>query len=238
MDLNNRVVVITGATGGLGSVASRAFAREGCILALVGRDQASLDSLATSLDVPPDHLLTIAADVSNADQAQNTAETVIERFGRADILLHVVGGWTGGTAIEDLPADELEKMLQQHVWSTFYTMQAFTPHLKANKWGRVLAVSSPTASRPKARSAAYAAAKAAQQALFNTLAQEVKGTGVTANLVLVNTIDTKHEREKSPSAINASWTTPEEIVSIVLYLCSEEASMINGAMIPLFGAPL
>lgn len=219
-------------------MATRVFSEQGCMLALVGRDLANLESLASSLEVSQEKVFTLVGDVSEAAQAQKIAESVIAQFGHADILVHVIGGWTGGTAIEDLPADDLEHMIQQHVWSTFYTTQAFTPYLKANRWGRVLAVSSPTASKPKARSAAYAAAKAAQQALISTLAQELKGTGVTANLVLVSTIDTEHERINSPTPQNAGWTTPEEIVSMMLYLCSDEASMINGAMIPLFGAPL
>lgn len=76
------------------------------------------------------------------------------------------------------------------------------------------------------------------EALILSLAQEIKGTGVTANLVLVKTIDVAHQRQINPSQENKGWTTPEEISATLLYLCAEGAGVINGARIPLFGEPL
>jgi 3-oxoacyl-[acyl-carrier protein] reductase len=101
----------------------------------------------------------------------------------------------------------------------------------------MIIVSSPFAASPRAKGAAYAIGKAAQEALMLTLAQELKGTGVTSNILLVKTIDAKHARENEPSAKNTFWTTPEEIASAILYLCSDEAKTINGARIPLYGSP-
>ena len=102
-------------------------------------------------------------------------------------------------------------------------------------WGRIVAVSSPTASRPAAERAPYAVGKAAQEALILTLAQELKGSGVTANLVVVSTIDVKGERESKPTPANTNWTTPEEITATLLHLCADESATINGARIPLYG---
>jgi NAD(P)-dependent dehydrogenase (short-subunit alcohol dehydrogenase family) len=129
-------------------------------------------------------------------------------------------------------------MLQQHLWSTFHLIQAFIPHMQDNGWGRVVVVSSPYANRPAAKGGPYAIGKAAQEALILTLAQELRGSGVTANILQVQTIDVAHERESTPSARNASWTTPEEISAAILYLCSDEARMANGGRLPLYGAPL
>ncbi|MDQ3929289.1 MAG: SDR family oxidoreductase, partial [Chloroflexota bacterium] len=81
----------------------------------------------------------------------------------------------------------------------------------------------------------YVAGKAAQEALILTLARELAGSGVTANILQVRTIDTKHERDAQKTSKNANWTTPEEIASAVLYLCSNEAHVVNGARIPLYG---
>jgi 3-oxoacyl-[acyl-carrier protein] reductase len=117
-------------------------------------------------------------------------------------------------------------------------MKSFVVPMLKGKWGRVLAVSSPSGSRPPGNNAPYAVGKAGMEALMLSLANEVKGSGVTANLVLVNTIDTKHERDNNPSEKNAEWTTPEEISATLLHLCSQEAGTINGARIPLFGSPL
>ncbi|HEX9068374.1 MAG TPA: SDR family oxidoreductase, partial [Ktedonobacterales bacterium] len=81
----------------------------------------------------------------------------------------------------------------------------------------------------------YVFAKAAEETMVLTLAHELQGTGVTANVVQVRTIDVRHERETAPTPKNASWTTPEEIAAAMCYLCSDEAGVISGARIPLFG---
>ncbi len=127
-------------------------------------------------------------------------------------------------------------MLHQHLWTTFYLAQAFVPRLVSNGWGRIIVVSHPNVSTPPANVTPYTIGKSAQEALMLTLAAELKDTGVTANILRVRTIDVKHERDREKTPKNASWTTPEEICAAILYLCSDEAGMVNGAMIPLYGS--
>ncbi|MCI0475415.1 MAG: SDR family oxidoreductase, partial [Anaerolineales bacterium] len=169
----------------------------------------------------------------NTEATKAAANAVIAKFGRVDILLNLVGGWTGGKPVVEFDASAVNEMLEQHLWTTFHLAQAFVPHLIANRWGRIIVVSSPTATHPPAHASPYAIAKAAQEALMLTLAQELKNSGVTANILQVKTIDAQHER----TAKNASWTTPEEIAATILYLCSDEAQVVNGARIPLYSAP-
>jgi NAD(P)-dependent dehydrogenase (short-subunit alcohol dehydrogenase family) len=128
-------------------------------------------------------------------------------------------------------------MLQQHLWTTFHVVQAFVPHLVANRWGRVIVVSSPHASNPAAHDAPYAIGKTAQEALVLTLAQELRGSGVTANLLLVRAIDTEHARDRDSTPQAVSLTTPEEVAAAIVYLCSADAGVVNGARIPLYGPP-
>ena len=109
------------------------------------------------------------------------------------------------------------------------------PHLVANSWGRVVAVSSPSALSPRGGNVPWAIGKAGGEVLTLSLAQELKGTGVTANVVLVRKIDVEHERDREPTAENATWATPEEIAASIMYLCSDDASVVNGARIPLYG---
>jgi len=232
MTLKNRVVVITGATGGLGKVATQIMAREGAQLALIGTHAERLSQLAAELEAPP---FTYAANLADLQAARSAAQAVADRFGRVEVVLHLVGGWLGGKPVAETPPNDLAQMLEQHVWTTFYMAQAFVPHLVRNHWGRLMVVSSPTALRPTAKSAPYAIGKAGQQALMLTLAQELKGTGVTANSILVSAIDTAHERETAPSPKNANWATPEEIAALMVYLCSDEARLVNGAQLPLQG---
>jgi NAD(P)-dependent dehydrogenase (short-subunit alcohol dehydrogenase family) len=237
VSIENRVAVITGATGSLGRVVAKQFAEQGARLALFGTNAEKLDGLARELRLPPERLLIHAVDLRNAHATQNAAKAVIAKFSRVDVLLNLVGGWAGGKPVVEFKASEVEVMLQQHLWTTFHLAQAFVPHLVANQWGRIIVVSSPTATDPPAHAAPYAIAKAAQEALMLTLAQELKDTGVTANILQVKTIDSQRERNRKRTPENVSWTTPEEIAATILYLCSDQAHVVNGARIPLFGAP-
>ncbi|MBI4789793.1 MAG: SDR family NAD(P)-dependent oxidoreductase [Chloroflexi bacterium] len=237
MGLENRVAVVTGATGNLGRVVAKHFAEQGARLALFGTNAEKLENLAHELNLSADRVLSHVVDLRNTEATKAAAITVMAKFGRVDILLNLVGGWTGGKSIGEFVASEVDKMLQQHLWTTFHLAQAFVPHLVANRWGRVIVVSSPTATHPPAHASPYAIAKAAQEALMLTLAQELKNSGVTANILQVKTIDAQHERNRERTPKNASWTTPEEIAATILYLCSDEAQVVNGARIPLYGAP-
>ena len=237
MGLENRIVVITGAPGGLGRVVAHRLAESSARLVLVSSSAEKLEALERELNLPQGRVLSFPVDLSQPEAAQSVLDAVISGFGRADILLHFVGGWSGGKSVAQVAVDDLSTMLRQHLWTTFYLAQVFGPHLAANGWGRVIVVSSPSVAAPPANGAPYTIAKSAQEALILTLAEELKGTGVTANALRVRTIDVQHERDTKPSARTAAWTTPEEIAAAVLYLCSDEAGMVNGARIPLYGSP-
>lgn len=237
MGLENRVAVITGATGGLGRVVAHRLADSGARLVLVGTNAEKLGELERELQLPEGRWLSRAVDLREPAAAQKLTDAVVEKFGRVDILLHFVGGWIGGKPVTQIAADDVTAMLQQHVWTTFYLAQAFVPRLAANGWGRIVVVSSPNVAAPPANVAPYTLGKSAQEALMLTLAEELKGSGVTANVLRVRSIDVQHERDHERTAKNASWTTPEEIAATILYLCSEEAGMVNGARIPLYGSP-
>jgi NAD(P)-dependent dehydrogenase (short-subunit alcohol dehydrogenase family) len=229
------VVLITGATGPLGRVAAQRFAQDGARLATVGRDEGSLDALRESLGVSSDRWLSVPAELTDADAASKVAGAVTDRWGRIDVLLHLVGGWAGGTPVVDLDHAEVRRMLDQHLWTTLHVAQAVVPGMVERGVGRVLAVSSPLASDPGSKGASYAIAKAAEEVLIRSLAREVAGSGVTANLVIVRTLDANHERETAPSTKNASWTTPEEVAGVLAFLASPAAAALNGARIPLHG---
>lgn len=237
MNQTNRVAVITGATGGLGSVTALRLAHRGVNLVLVSSNTDKLAELENDLQASPGQTLSIAVDLNQPDAAQRVLDSTISRFGRADMLLHFVGGWMGGTPLVQVKADDITFMLNQHLWTTFYLSQAFIPHMTSNGWGRMVVVSSPNVATTPARGAPYTIGKSAQEALVLTLAEELKGTGVTANILRVRSIDAKHERDAQPSPKTASWTTPEEIFAAISYLISDEAGMVNGGRIPLYGSP-
>jgi NAD(P)-dependent dehydrogenase (short-subunit alcohol dehydrogenase family) len=237
MEKQDRVAVITGATGGLGRVVTRQLAGQGLRLSVFSSNQDKLESLIQEFGLTPERTHIQALDFRQADAARMALQATLEKFGRADILLHFVGGWTGGVPLVDVEGAKLDEMIQQHVWTTFHLAKSFIPTFQANDWGRMIVVSSPVAGLPAANSAPYAAAKAAQEALLLALAQENCGTGVTANIIRVQTIDVKHQRDMEPTSKNISWTTPEEIAAAVRYLISDEAAVVNGIRMPLYGSP-
>jgi len=236
VNLENRVAVITGATGGLGSVVTRDLAARGASLALLDIDPARLAALTGELSLPESRLLARSVNLLDPAETKATADAIMDRFGKLDILLHLVGGWTGGRTLVEAPAEDLSFMLNQHVWTSFNVTQAFVPYLVKNGWGRIVMITSPFASRPNAKGGPYAIGKAGQETLMLTLSQELKDTGVTANLLQAKTIDAKREKISDPKPENASWTTPEELSAAILHLLSDEAGTINGAKIPLYGS--
>ena len=236
MTLEIRVAVISGATGGLGSVVARSLEERGASLALLDRDPEKMASLTASLSLPESRIFARTVDLLDLSETKSTAEAVAAKFGRIDIVLHLVGGWTGGKTILEAPSDDLTFMLNQHIWTSFNITKAFIPYLIRNGWGRVIMVTSPYAAHPTAKGGPYAISKSGQEALIMTLSQELKDTGVTANLLQAKTIDIKREKISAPSPDNASWTTPEELASAILYLLSDKAGTVNGAKIPLFGS--
>jgi NAD(P)-dependent dehydrogenase (short-subunit alcohol dehydrogenase family) len=226
--MKNRTAVISGAGSELATVLARVLAAQGANLALLGRNAGKLEAERAALALPETRVLARRVDLADPADAKAAAEAVAAKFGRVDVLLHIVGGWTGGkTLLEADPAD-LRSMLEQHIWTSFHSVRAFLPRLLANGWGRIIMISSPFAARPNAKGGPYAIGKAGQEALMLTLSQELRGTGVTANLLQAKAIGAKKE--------NLSATTPEELSAAVLYLLSEEAGAINGSKIPMYGA--
>src|SRR5690349_1997581 len=142
MSMADHVAVITGATGGLGRVVTRRLAEEGARLALFSTNLGHLEALAAELALPPDRLLLQAVDLRDPTATQAAAQAVSARWGRADILLHLVGGWAGGTPVTEVAPDTVAEMLHQHLWTTLHLMQAFVPQFQAGGWGRLIAVSS------------------------------------------------------------------------------------------------
>jgi NADP-dependent 3-hydroxy acid dehydrogenase YdfG len=171
--MQEKVIVITGPTGALGSLAAKTFAEMGASLALLDHDQEKLDSLVKELNLPEDRLFASVVDLREGEAVRDSAEAVSNKFGEVHGLFHLVGGWTGGKTIADTPVEDLESMLGQHVITTFHLFKAFSPKLAASKWGRVITISPSTVANPPVERGVYNATKAAQENLVLTLAQEL-----------------------------------------------------------------
>lgn len=227
------VVLVTGATGPAGRAAAARFARDGARLALNGTDEGRLRAMIAELDLPGTEMLPVAADLRDPAAAADAVVRAERHFGRLDVLLHLVGGWAGGTPVVDLDHGEVRDLLERHLWSTLHVLQAAVPGMVARGTGRIIAVSSPLATAPGPRGASYAMAKAAEEALIRSLAREVAGTDVTANLVVVRAIEA---RSGGAAPRTAGSTTPEALADVLAFLASPAGRPVNGARIPLDGA--
>ena len=234
--LDGRVVLITGATGALGSAVAGEFARTEARLALTGRSESKLERLSAELGLPAERVLAVAADVTQAEGVEGLVATVVARLDRVDALLNTVGGWGGGKPVGETAVEEWERMLTLNLRSAFLLSRAVLPGMLEAGWGRILHVSSRSAVAPQARRVGYTVSKMGVIALTEVIAAEVKGSGVTANVILPSIIDTPANRKAMPKADPRKWVTPAHIASTMRFLCSDAGAAINGARVPVYGA--
>ena len=220
-----RIVVVTGATGPLGSALARRFAELGDRIVLLGRSMERLAVIERELAGAPARHLSLEADLDRADDLVAMARSVRERLGPPAILLNAVGGYQGGNGLVETEAGEIGAMLAAHAVSTFNTLRAFLPDIREVDGGRIVTFSSPFAQAPSATAAAYAAAKAALEAITLSVARELASTNATANVITVRTIGSTRRSE----------TRPEDIAETVVWLCSPAAATVNGAQIAMHG---
>jgi NAD(P)-dependent dehydrogenase (short-subunit alcohol dehydrogenase family) len=232
MSVENKVTIISGASGGLGSVVSRKFHEAGASLVLVGSRPAGVEALAGELG--GERTLPIGADLVDPAGAEQVVAATLARFGWVDILLNLAGGFTGGTPIGESGVEDLQRMLDINLWTTYNMCRAAVKPMLARQWGRIVNTGSRDAERGRANYSAYSMSKAAVLRLTESLAAEVKGSNITANAILPGTIDTEANRRSMPEADFSTWVKPAVIAETLLFLVREETA-ISGAAIPLYG---
>jgi NAD(P)-dependent dehydrogenase (short-subunit alcohol dehydrogenase family) len=233
LPLEGRVIAIAGAGGTLGPTVVRRLAPSGARLALAGRDVAALDALVSEAGADAD---TTSVDLLDADAARAWADGVDERLGGVDALFHLVGGWRGGKPIEESPREDWSFLSSLLIDTLQNVTQAFVPHLLASGRGRFAIVGAGQAQSPTSTNAAYAAAKAAAEAWTLALADRFRGTGATANVVVVGSIVSPEMRAESPDKDFSTFTPAESIAEALAFLCSDAAAPMNGQRLTLRGA--
>jgi NAD(P)-dependent dehydrogenase (short-subunit alcohol dehydrogenase family) len=231
----NKLVVVAGGTGGLGRAVSLAFLAEEARVAVTYRAENEWAALKAVAGEDLARLAGYAVDVTD-DAAVRAFAQKIETSGRGvDVLVNTVGGYAGGIPLWKTEPSVMEKMLDLNLRAGFLLARAFVPDMVARKSGVVVNIAARAAVDHAAGAAAYAASKAAAVAMMDCLAADLKGTGVRVNSVLPSIIDTEANREAMPGADFASWPKPEEIAEVVLFLASDEARLVHGASVPVYG---
>jgi NAD(P)-dependent dehydrogenase (short-subunit alcohol dehydrogenase family) len=230
----NKVVLMAGGTGGLGQAVSLAFLAElGKVVVTYRQPEefAALQKAAAHASQLDGHQV----DVTDETAVRQCIDQVSARYGRLDVLVNAVGGYAGGTALWQTDAKVFDRMLALNLRSGYVLSRTAVPLMLKQGSGVVVNIASRTAFDHAAGAAAYAASKAAAVAMIDSLAADLKGTGVRANSVLPGIIDTAVNRKVMPGADFSKWPKPEEIARVILFLCSEDAKLINGASVPVYG---
>jgi NAD(P)-dependent dehydrogenase (short-subunit alcohol dehydrogenase family) len=229
-DLSRRAVVLTGATGNLGPAVVRAYLEQAAHVALAVRDLAKGAALTSEIG-QPSRLVAIAADPGDRAAMERLVEQVLRTWGRVDILANLVGGYeTSDAAAGDL--DAYRRSWNQKVGTAVTATAACLRPMRARGYGRVVSVGSLAALKGEKGAAGYAMANAALARWTESLAEETKREGITANAVLPRIIDSAENRAAMPKADPSRWATPDEIAAVIVFLSSDEASGVTGAAIP------
>jgi NAD(P)-dependent dehydrogenase (short-subunit alcohol dehydrogenase family) len=224
--MSDRIVFITGATGGLGSFITKRFLGTGATVVGASRS-------ISQRDFPQPNFVALPVDFTESTAVTGAVKSIVDRYRRLDVLVHVVGAFAGGQSVVETDDATWEQMRDLNLTSAFYTFRAAIPHLRKSGSGRIVAIGSLTAAEPHPGLAAYVTFKAALAMLVRTVALENRGAGVTANVVLPGTMDTPANRKAMPNADFSKWLQPSDVADLVLWLSEERAGHITGTAIPI-----
>ena len=228
---SGQVVLIAGGTGGLGRAVSTAFLEEGAVVVVTYRRQDEFEALRKAVRVGGSRLEGHNVDVTNEAAVVQLVTAIVTAHGRLDGLVNAVGGYAAGRKLWEMDAKVLDQMLRLNLIPGHVLARTVVPIMLKQGRGVLVNVASTAAVDHAACSAAYAASKAAAVALIDSLAQDLKGTGVRANSILPSIIDTEANRKAMPTADYRNWPKPEDIARVILFLCSDAAKLIRGASI-------
>jgi NAD(P)-dependent dehydrogenase (short-subunit alcohol dehydrogenase family) len=235
IDFTDKVVVIAGGTGGLGNAVSRAFLEENAKVMVTYRREEEFAALKQGAGAKVTALEGFALDVTDEAASSEFIGGVLSRYGRVDALVNTVGGYAGGVKLWELERKVFDLMLSLNLRSGYALVRAVVPAMLKQKHGAIVNVAAKAALDHGAGASAYAASKAAVVAMMDSLAADVKGTGVRVNSILPSIIDTTVNRRAMPEADFRAWPKPEEIAQVILFLCSDNATVVHGAAVPVYG---
>lgn len=234
-DFNGRTVLIAGGTGGLGRAVSLAFLGQHAQVIVPYRKENGFAELKVSAGAAASSLAGYSVDVTNEAAVAEFIAHVAAGHGRIDAFVNTVGGYAGGAPLWESEPQSLETMLNLNLRAGYVLARAIVPVMLKQGDGAIVNTSGSAAIDHPAGAAAYAASKAAAVAMMASLAADLKGTGVRVNSILPSVIDTPENRKAMPGADFSKWPKPEAIARVILFLCSEEARLIHGASIPVYG---
>lgn len=235
MTFKDKVALVAGGTGGLGHAVSQIFLEQGARVIVTYRKKQEFDELKRTAGGNASHLFGSDVDVTDQAAVQKFISTIASENRRMDFLVNTVGAYAGGVKLWETDPGVFDQQLKLNLISGYVLSRAVVPLMLKQRSGAIVSVASKSAVDHAAGAAAYAASKAAAIAMMDSLAADLKGTGVRVNSILPSIIDTPANRNAIPGADFAKWPKPEDIARVILFLCSDDARLIHGAAIPVYG---
>ena len=219
-----QTIIITGGFGALGRVVAQAFAQQGHRVARVDFAPTAPDSVDGMIDLP-------STDLTDPHACAQAIDEIKARFGSVDVLVNIAGGFAWQT-LEDGATETWQRLYAMNVLTCATMIKAALPDLKESSAGRIVNIGAGAAIHAAAGMGAYAASKAGVHRLTESLAAELADSSVTVNAILPSIIDTPTNRADMPDADTSQWVQPAAVADAILFLASEAARSINGALLP------
>ena len=235
MSFAGKVALVAGGTGGLGRAVSLALLKEGAELVVTYVISQEFDLLKSAAEAHASRLEGRHVDITDETSVQQLVDEIIAQRGRLDILVNAVGGYAGGIKLWEMNTRTFDQMLALNLRSGYVLSRAAAKTMLHQGKGAIVNVAAKAALDHGAGASAYAASKAAALALMDSLAADLKGSGVRVNSILPSIIDTEANRKAMPDADFTKWPKPGDIARVILFLCSDDAKVIHGAAIPIYG---
>jgi len=229
--ISAQVVLIAGGTGELGRAISGAFLEEGAAVIVTYRRQDEFDAFRDAVGTQASRLEGVNVDVTNEAAVLQAVNAIVAKHGRLDVLANAVGGYQAGRKLWEMDSHVLDKMLSVNLIPGYVLSRAVVPIMLKQGHGAIVNVAATAAVDHLASAAAYAASKAAAVAMIDSLAADLKGTGVRANSILPSIMDTEANRKAMPNADYSKWPKTQDVARVILFLCGDDAKLIHGASI-------
>jgi NAD(P)-dependent dehydrogenase (short-subunit alcohol dehydrogenase family) len=231
----HKIALVTGGTGGLGRAVALAFLRQDYKVAVTYRVREEWEALHSEAGDKKENLEGNSLDVTEETAVSALIANLVEKHSRLDALVNTVGAYAGGIRLWEMDTNVFDRMLALNLRSGFVLCRATVPVMLRQGGGSIVNVAAKAAFDHASGASAYAASKAAAVAMVDSLAADLKGTGVRVNSIVPSIIDTGANRRAMPKSDFAKWPKPEDIARVILFLCSEDARVVHGASIPVYG---
>jgi len=235
--LEEKVVLVTGATGTLGRVVVERLLRKGAMVTVLYRTRERFEELVSFLGVLSNTLKGVQGDATDEASVGNFVRFAIETHGRIDALVNLVGGYSGGSDVSETDQSLWDHMLELNLKSAFLCSKAVLPQMISQNYGKIVNVAARTAVERgrRSKSGAYAVAKAGVIVLTETMAEELRKLDINVNCIMPSTIDTPGNRRDFPKADFSRWVDPRDVAEVILFLISDASKTISGSSMPVYG---